>query len=48
MYERRAIRIVTRESAPQEYLIQFKSQRHKEKALNLILKSAGKYLDTDL
>ena len=39
MYERRAIRLVTR-SECKEFIINFKNQRHKEKALKCITKLA--------
>ena len=44
MYERRAIRLVTR-SESKEYIINFKNQRHKDKALKCILRLAGQHLD---
>ena len=47
LYERRAIRLVTR-TASAEYIINFKSQRHKEKALKTILKLAAPFLDQTL
>ena len=47
MYERRAIRIVTR-SECKEYIINFKNQRHKDKALKCILRLAGPFLDPTL
>ena len=47
LYERRAIRLVTRTSNA-EYIISFKSQRHKDKALKTLLKLAAPYLDEHL
>ena len=47
MYERRAIRLVTR-SESKEYIINFKNQRHKDKALKCILRLAGSHLDPQL
>ena len=47
MYERRAIRLVTR-SESKEFIINFKNQRHKEKALRCITKLAQPYLDATL
>ena len=44
MYERRAIRLVTR-SENKEYIINFKNQRHKERALKCITRLAAPYLD---
>lgn len=44
LYERRAIRLVTRTSNA-EYLINFKTQRHKDKALKTLLRLAAPYLD---
>ena len=45
MYERRAIRLVTRSTPHQEYIINFKTQRHKEKTLRQLLKLATPFLD---
>ena len=47
MYERRTIRLVTR-SKCNEYLVQFKNIKHKEKVLKTITKYAEPYLDKNL
>ena len=47
MYERRAIRILTRQES-KEYIIHFKSQRQKEKALKCLTKLAAQYLDESI
>ena len=47
MFERKSIRIITRLEC-KEYLLQFKNQKHKDKALKTILKFAEPYLDQNL
>ena len=47
MFERRSIRLVTRLKCD-EYILQFKNVKHKDKALKTILKFAAPYLDQNL
>ena len=47
MYERRTLRLVTR-SKSEEYLVQFKNIKHKDRVLKTITRLAGQYLDKNL
>ena len=47
MYERKTLRLVRR-SKCEEYLVQFKNTKHKDRVLKTITKLAAQYLDKNL